>query len=122
MMLRLDLNNPADLLSVAIVFALLCVVALFLILTMHRSADAKEEEQFPSGKSSANNPEDAEDENTLFETIEEYEEFDVIYCTVTKVMYAVSTDYYNSGTMTVLVNADGTPMLYRAEDYPTRTH
>lgn len=119
MMLRFDPNDPMDILLVAIIVAILCMVAFFLALIMRKSAAAKEEEQFSGARSDL---EDEEDENTLFETIEEYEEFDVIYCTVTRVMYAVSTDYYNSGTLTLLVNADGTPMLYKPEDNPAKTH
>lgn len=36
----------------------------------------------------------------------------VVYHKDTKVMYAVSCGYYNRGTFTLLVNADGTPMVY----------
>lgn len=36
----------------------------------------------------------------------------VVYHRETKVMYAVSDGLYNHGTFTLLVNADGTPMLY----------
>lgn len=33
----------------------------------------------------------------------------------TKVMYAVSASSYNSGTFTMLVDSDGTPLLYEGE-------
>lgn len=36
----------------------------------------------------------------------------VVYDNETKVMYSVSYGVYNIGTFTVLVNADGTPLLY----------
>ena len=36
----------------------------------------------------------------------------VVYHRDTKVMYAISTGYYNHGTFTVMLNPDGTPMLY----------
>ena len=39
----------------------------------------------------------------------------VVYQKDTKVMYAVSTGYYNRGNFSLLVNPDGTPMLYEAE-------
>ena len=36
----------------------------------------------------------------------------IVYHKDTKVMYAVSRSGYNAGTYTVLVNADGTPMVW----------
>ncbi len=39
-------------------------------------------------------------------------DYDVVYHKDTKVMYVVSHAHYNSGNFTVLVNADGSPMLY----------
>lgn len=41
--------------------------------------------------------------------------YDVVYHKDTKVMYTVSQGAYNSGTFTLLVNPDGTPMLYEGE-------
>lgn len=41
--------------------------------------------------------------------------FDIIYDADTKVMYSVSTGVYNCGALTMLVNADGTPKLYKGE-------
>lgn len=32
------------------------------------------------------------------------------------IMYAISDGYYNHGTFTVLLNPDGTPMLWESED------
>lgn len=46
---------------------------------------------------------------------DDYNAYDVVYHKDTKVMYAVSHSCYNIGTFTVLVNPDGTPMLYEAE-------
>ena len=40
----------------------------------------------------------------------------VVYQKDTKVMYTVSCGGYNRGNFTVLVNPDGTPMIY-GEDY-----
>lgn len=37
---------------------------------------------------------------------------DVVYQLDTKVMYAVSTAAYNTGNFTLLVNPDGTPMVW----------
>lgn len=49
---------------------------------------------------------------SMFVTIENTATFGVVYNKYTKVMYAVSNGGYNSGNFTLLVNADGTPMLY----------
>lgn len=36
----------------------------------------------------------------------------IVYQKKTKVMYAISNGGYSSGTVTMLVNADGTPLVY----------
>ena len=36
----------------------------------------------------------------------------IVYHKDTKVMYAISNGGYNSGTFTLLVNADGSPMVW----------
>ena len=51
----------------------------------------------------------------MFVTIEDTATFQIVYNKYTKVMYAVSCGNYNKGTFTLLVNADGTPMLYEKE-------
>ena len=52
---------------------------------------------------------------SMFVTVEDTVTFRIVYNKYTKVMYAVSGGSYNSGTFTLLVNADGTPMLYEKE-------
>ena len=39
----------------------------------------------------------------------------VVYDRETKVMYAISDASYDQGNFTMLVNADGTPKLYKGE-------
>lgn len=39
--------------------------------------------------------------------------FDVVYDKDTKVMYTVSSSSYNYGDVTLLVNADGTPKIWK---------
>ena len=39
----------------------------------------------------------------------------IVYHKETKVMYAVSRGSYNCGTFTLLVNEDGTPMIWEEE-------
>lgn len=41
--------------------------------------------------------------------------FDIVYHKDTKVMYAVSHSTYSKGNFTLLVNPDGTPMIYEDE-------
>lgn len=41
--------------------------------------------------------------------------YDVVYQKDTKVMYVVSRGSYNNGNFTLLVNPDGTPMIYEKE-------
>lgn len=42
--------------------------------------------------------------------------FCIYYHKRTKVMYAVSNGYYNYGTMTLLVDSEGKPLLYEGEE------
>lgn len=53
---------------------------------------------------------------SMFEEIEEAMTWKVVYHKETKVMYSVSNGSRNRGTFTMLVNADGTPMLYKGGD------
>ena len=53
--------------------------------------------------------------DSRFETIVTGSGFYVVYDKETKVEYVVSDGYYNSGTFTLLVNADGKPLLYGEE-------
>ena len=41
--------------------------------------------------------------------------FDIFYDKTTGVEYAVSCGAYNSGTVTLLVDADGKPLIYEGE-------
>lgn len=50
-----------------------------------------------------------------FKVIEKHLNFEIVYHTETKVMYSYSTGIYCAGILTLLVNADGTPMLYNEE-------
>ena len=52
------------------------------------------------------------DNTSMFVIIENTSSWTVVYHKQTKVMYAVSAGTYNYGTFTVLLNADGTPMLW----------
>ena len=49
---------------------------------------------------------------SMFALIEEGEYWYVYYHQETKVMYVMSLSSYNRGNFTVMVNPDGSPMLY----------
>lgn len=53
---------------------------------------------------------------STFMQVEEYLTFYTVVDTDTGVMYSISRGSYNSGTMTMLVNADGTPKLFPGFD------
>lgn len=48
-----------------------------------------------------------------FTIIESHSTFDIVYMNKTKVMYSISSGINNSGALTLLVNSDGTPMIYK---------
>jgi hypothetical protein len=48
----------------------------------------------------------------MFVEIEQTGTWEIVYHKETKVMYAVSYGSYNCGTFTVLLDADGKPMLW----------
>lgn len=49
---------------------------------------------------------------SMFIRVENGEGYKIVYHRDSKVMYAISDGYYNMGTFTVMLNADGTPMLW----------
>ena len=53
---------------------------------------------------------------SMFVELEETRFWTVVYHKDTKVMYAVSFGTNNRGVFTLLVNADGTPMLWEEGD------
>ena len=53
-----------------------------------------------------------EDTPSMFVEVERAGSWRIVYHKNTKVIYAVSFGTYNCGTFTLLVNADGTPMLW----------
>lgn len=56
-----------------------------------------------------------ENYNNVFELVGYGNGYNIVYHQQTKVMYVVSDEYYNRGNFTLLVNSDGTPMIYKAE-------
>ena len=49
---------------------------------------------------------------SMFVIIEQTGAWDVVYHKETKMMYVISEGYYNQGTFTLLVDAEGNPLLY----------
>lgn len=60
--------------------------------------------------------ESKEDNSSMFVCIEQSLAWIVVYHRDTKVMYAVSRYGSGSGEFTLLVDADGNPMLWESED------
>lgn len=50
--------------------------------------------------------------SSMFVVVESTSLWDVVYHKDTKVMYVVSRGSYNQGTFTVMVNSEGTPLIY----------
>lgn len=56
---------------------------------------------------------EVQQEASMFVQIEQTTYWEVVYHKETKVLYAVSNGGYNYGTFTVLLNPDGSPMIYK---------
>ena len=57
-----------------------------------------------------------QEQESMFVKVEEIPyAWDVVYHKDTKVMYVISRGSYNYGTFTLLVNPDGTPMIYEED-------
>ena len=48
-----------------------------------------------------------------FVTIASYPYYDIVYNAANRVMYTQSNGMYNRGTFTLLVNDDGSPMIWK---------
>lgn len=65
--------------------------------------------------SSATGNNETQNQSSIFEVVETTYNYEIVYNKATKVMYAVSDGVHNHGTFTLLVNPDGTPMIYKGE-------
>lgn len=77
------------------------IASLFLVLLVFASCTATVEKN------------EKQQEISMFVSIEKAVYWEVVYHKETKVMYTVSRGMYNSGDFTLLVNPDGTPMIYK---------
>lgn len=57
-----------------------------------------------------------ENEKSMFVVVERTFQWNVVYNKETKVMYAVSSSTYNSGTFTMLCDKDGKPQLWNGNE------
>lgn len=95
-------SKGVNLVKMKIVLFILLCCALLSVFTAcsnvktERTGGALSEEEVPS----------------MFVIVEDATAWKVVYHRDTKVMYTVSIGYYNVGNFTLLVNPDGTPMLY----------
>ena len=86
-----------------IAFALLLVACIFMALLLTGCTDTMAE--IDKQDQEAETP-------SLFVLIERAKTWCVVYHRETRVMYAVSNGSYTYGNFTLLVNADGTPMIW----------
>ena len=59
--------------------------------------------------------EQEKDYENMFVIVEETLTWRIVYHKYTRVMYAVSDSYYNRGIFTLLVDAEGNPLLWNGE-------
>ena len=85
---------------IAIVFLVLCL-AMALVLFIVARANTNKADEMKEPKRMA--------------IVESYGDYQIIYDKYTKVMYSVSNGGYNEGILTLLVDADGNPLLYTEE-------
>ena len=69
-----------------------------------------------SNQEGNNQQKESKQKKSEFVTIEDEWDYRVVYHRDTKVMYVMSDGTYNHGTFTLLVNADGTPMVYEESE------
>ena len=65
-----------------------------------------------SGCTEVESVNDNKEDTSMFVVIEQAGTWEIVYHKETKVIYVVSCGAYNGGTFTLLVDADGKPMLW----------
>ena len=88
--------------GIVLVFALVCVFIIFVVVSLFCKVFVK----FRSAKEN--------EANSMFEVVEDGGDlYYVVYHKLTNVMYTVSSN----GEFTVMVDANGEPLIYSKEDY-----
>ena len=67
------------------------------------------------GQSKVLKHEDVDSNTSMFVELERSADWRIVYHADTKVMYAVSDGDYNHGTFTLLVDENGSPMIYEGK-------
>jgi len=88
--------------GIVLVFALVCVLIIFVVVSLFCKFFVK----FRSAEEN--------EANSIFEVVEDGDLYYVVYHKLTNVMYTVSSN----GEFTVMVDANGEPLIYSKEDYP----
>lgn len=105
-------NDMRRILGMIIFALMLAGCTVFIIYDIHDDNTVsikRDVSSYISGESTVENTE------SMFVYIQECGSYDIVYQKDTKVMYAISSGTYNNGTFTLLVNADGSPMVYEGE-------
>ena len=71
------------------------------------------------GENPVDNPatdDEAPVKESFFVTVYTDSYYYIVYCKDTRVMYSISDGAYNRGTPTLLVNPDGSPMIYHGDE------
>lgn len=82
--------------KIILILVLVLALSVFVACTRATNTSEKQEQHYAS----------------MFVVVETASSWKIVYHRDTRVMYAVSDGYYNYGTFTLLVNADGTPLLW----------
>ena len=80
----------------------ICIVLIALMLTLCGCGAKKESETL--------------NDKSMFVMVERGSNYIVVYHKDTKVMYVISYGMYNGGTFVVMLNADGTPQIWKGAD------
>ena len=88
--------------GIVLVFAIICTMVIFVIVKFLCKFSAK----YKSAREA--------EANSMFEVVEDGDLYYVVYHKLTNVMYTVS----GNGEFTVMVDANGEPLIYSKEDYP----
>ena len=87
------------------ILAILLLVIMVLAMVGCEAATVEKESQ----------KESTEESTSMFVLVETASTWRIVYHRESKVMYAVSNGGYNTGTFTLLVDADGKPMIWKNE-------
>ena len=101
--------------TIAVVFVSLGILTIITVLCLDNQVNkVQEPNTFSTMLSEALS--DSLNDTRLFVPVAILKDSKIVYHRDTKVLYAVSTGYGNKGTYTLLVNQDGSPMIYEENE------